>query len=154
MKHVFSYSLYCKYTMFYFLRKLLVPTCKKLTRLSLFEIKSFLTRHNRFFTQILFPHFGRWDANVITLPNQLALKQITNLQNTTAWLQNSATTFVKRPISKTTWDQESIRKISNWMGTDPSAQSPFWKQFFGNSSQKLHIADVGLYMFIIPGKKQ
>ena len=24
-----------------------------------------------------------------------------------------------------------------------SSQSPFWKQFFGNSSQKLHIVDVG-----------
>ena len=41
--------------MFYFLRKLLVPTCKKLTRLSLFEIKSFLTRHNRFLLKFFSP---------------------------------------------------------------------------------------------------
>ena len=43
-----------------------------------------------------------------------------------------------------TWDlrkQENIRKISNWVGTDASAQSLF---VFGNSSQKLHIKDVRL----------
>ena len=87
--------------MFYFLRKLPVPSFKKLTRLPLFEVKNFLTYHNRLFTKIFFPDFGRWDANVMTLPNQLALKQITNLQNMTAWLQNSAKTFIKKPISKT-----------------------------------------------------
>ena len=32
---------------------------------------------------------------------QLAPKQITNVQNTTAWPQNSAKTFIKRPISMT-----------------------------------------------------
>ena len=32
----------------------------------------------------------------------------------------------------------------NWVETDASAQSPFDKYFFGNISQKLHIADVGL----------
>ena len=66
------------------------------------------------------------DANVMTLSNQLAVKQITNLQNTTTLLQNSAKTFIKGPISKT-WDQESIRKISNWVEADASSQSPFWK---------------------------
>ena len=30
----------------------------------------------------------------------------------------------------------------NWVETDASDQSPFQKWFFGNSSQKLHIADV------------
>ena len=39
--------------MFYFLRKLPVPPFKKLTRLPLFEIKNFLTFHNRIFTKIL-----------------------------------------------------------------------------------------------------
>ena len=38
------------------------------------------------------------------------------------------------------------------METDASAQASFYKQFFGNSSQKLHIVDVRLQMFIIPGK--
>ena len=74
---------------------------KKLTCLPLFWNQNFLTCHNRFFTKIFLPHFGRWDANVMTLPNQLAPKQITNLQNTTEWLQNSSKTFIKRPISTT-----------------------------------------------------
>ena len=65
--------------MFYFLQKLLVPTFRKLTHLPLFEIKNFLTCHNRFFTKIFFPNFRRWDENVMILPNQLALKQITDL---------------------------------------------------------------------------
>ena len=43
-----------------------------------------------------------------------------------------------------TWDQESIRKISNWVEANASAQSSLWKYFFGNSNQKLHIVDVGL----------
>ena len=68
---------------------------KKLTCLPLFWNQNFLTCHNRFFTKIFLPHFGRWDANVMTLPNQLAPKQITNLQNTTAWLQNSARLYKK-----------------------------------------------------------
>ena len=110
----------------------------------------FLTCHNWFFTKIFLPYFRRWDANEMTLLNQLAPKQITNLQNTTIWLQNSAKTFIKRlsqPLQ--TWDlrkQESIRKISNWMETDASIQSLF---IFGNSSQKLNIGDVRLLMFII-----
>ena len=74
---------------------------KKLTCLPLFWNQNFLTCHNRFFTKIFLPHFGRWDANVMTMPNQLAPKQIANLQNTTAWLQNSAKTFTKRYISAT-----------------------------------------------------
>ena len=74
---------------------------KKLTCLPLFWNQNFLTCHNRFFTKIFLPHFGRWDANVMTLPNQLAPKQITNLQNTTEWLQNSAKTFLKRSILTT-----------------------------------------------------
>ena len=74
---------------------------KKLTCLPLFWNQNFLTCHNRFFTKIFLPHFGRWDANVMTMPNQLALKQIANLQNTTAWLQNSAKIFTKRYISAT-----------------------------------------------------
>ena len=74
---------------------------KKLTCLPLFWNQNFLTCHNRFFTKIFLPHFGRWDANVMTMPNQLAPKQIANLQNTTAWLQNSAKIFTKRYISAT-----------------------------------------------------
>ena len=74
---------------------------KILTRLPLFETKNFLTCHNRYFTKIFFPHFGRWDTNVMTLPNQVTPKQIANLQNMTAWLQNSAKTFIQRPISMT-----------------------------------------------------
>ena len=112
-----------------FLRKLPLPTFKKLTRLLLFEIKTFLTVHNRFFTKISLPHFGRWDVNVMTLPNQLDPKQITNLQNATTWLQNSAK-LLSKDLSKRlqTWGlrkQESIKKISNWVETDASAQSPF-----------------------------
>ena len=84
MKHAFSYILYCKYAMFYFRQKLPVPPFKNLTHLPLFEIKNFLTCQNRFFTKIFFPRLGRWDAKVMTLPNQLVLKQITNLQNTIA----------------------------------------------------------------------
>ena len=74
---------------------------KKLTCLPLFWNQNFLTCHNRFFTKIFLSHFGRWDANVMTMPNQLAPKQIANLQNTTAWLQNSAKIFTKRYISAT-----------------------------------------------------
>ena len=74
---------------------------KKLTCLPLFWNQNFLTCHNRFFTKIFLPLFGRWDANVMTMPNQLAPKQIANLQNTTAWLQNSAKIFTKRYISAT-----------------------------------------------------
>ena len=74
---------------------------KKLTCLPLFWNQNFLTCHNRFFTKIFLPHFGRCDANVMTMPNQLAPKQIANLQNTTAWLQNSAKIFTKRYISAT-----------------------------------------------------
>ena len=74
---------------------------KKLTCLPLFWNQNFLTCHNRFFTKIFLPHFGRWDANVMTMPNQLAPKQIANLQSTTAWLQNSAKIFTKRYISAT-----------------------------------------------------
>ena len=74
---------------------------KILTRLPLFEIKNFLTCHNRFFTKIFLPHLGRWVTIVVTLPNQLALKQKTKLQNTTTCLQNSAKTFIKRPILPT-----------------------------------------------------
>ena len=74
---------------------------KKLTCLPLFWNQNFLTCHNRFFSKIFLPHFGRWDANVMTMPNQLAPKQIANLQNTTAWLQNSAKIFTKRYISAT-----------------------------------------------------
>ena len=39
---------------------------------------------SRFFNKIFLPYFGRWDANVMTLLNQLTLKQITNPQNITA----------------------------------------------------------------------
>ena len=53
-----------------------------------------------FFTKIFLPHFGRWYANVMILPNQLVPKQI-NLKNTTAQLQNFAKIFIKRPISTT-----------------------------------------------------
>ena len=75
------------------------------------------------------PHFGRWDANVMTLPNQLPSKQITNLQT-----QQHGSTFLQKHLSKDlsqqlqTWDfrkHKSIRKISNWMETDARAQSPF-----------------------------
>ena len=68
--------------MFYFLGKLSTPPLKNSKEL--FEIKHILTCHNRFFTKIFLPHFSRWDANVMTFPDQLAPKQITNLQNTTA----------------------------------------------------------------------
>ena len=64
----------------------------------------------------------------MTLTNELALKQTGNLQNTTEWLHNSAKTFIKdRPQRFQTWNQESIGKISNWVETDASAQSLFWK---------------------------
>ena len=63
--------------------------------------QNFLTSHNRFFTKTFLPYFGRWDANTMTLSNQLAPKQITNLQNSTAWLQNSTKTLIKRPLSTT-----------------------------------------------------
>ena len=64
----------------------------------------------------------------MTLPNQLAPKQISNLQTTAAWLQNFTTKFIKRAQRLRTQDlrkQESIRKISDWMETDPSAPPPF-----------------------------
>ena len=35
------------------------------------------------------------EVHVMTLPNQLALKQTTNLQTMTGWLQNSTKTFIK-----------------------------------------------------------
>ena len=52
----------------------------------------------------------------MTLPNQLAPKQITNLQTMTGCLLSSTKTFINRLISQTTSDsglrkQESIRKI-------------------------------------------
>ena len=59
------------------LGKLSVPPIKNWKEL--FEIKNFLTCDNRFFTKIFLPHFGRWDANVMTWLDQLAPKQITNL---------------------------------------------------------------------------
>ena len=126
MKHLFSCLLYCKYAMFYFLQKLSVPPFKKLTPFPLFEIKNFRTCRNRFFTKIFFPNFGRWGCKCHDIVKSAGCQQITNLQNTTTLLQNSAKTFIKGPISKT-WDQESIRKISNWVETDASSQSPFWK---------------------------
>ena len=86
---------------FLFSRKIACNYFKKLTDLHLFETKTFLTCHNRFFTKSFLPDFGRWDANVMTLPDQLAPKQIANPQNTTTWQQNSAKTFIKRPISTT-----------------------------------------------------
>ena len=79
---------------------------KKLTHLPLFEIKTFLTCHYNFFTKIFLSHYGRWDANVMTLPDELASKQIKNLQNTTVLQQNSTKTCFKRSIS-TTSDLES-----------------------------------------------
>ena len=89
--------------------------------------QNFLTCHNEFLTKIFLPYFGRWDANVMTLPNQLAPKQITNLQKNPAWLQNSAKTFIKRHFSMTSdlglRKQKSIRKISDWVETYASAQS-------------------------------
>ena len=90
IKHAFSYWLYCKFAMLYFLEPL-----SKINLPSPLWNQNFLTCHNRFFTKILLPHFGRWDVNVMTLPNQLAPKEITNLQNTTAWLQNSAKLYKK-----------------------------------------------------------
>ena len=60
---------------------------KKLTCLPLFWNQNFLTCHNRFFTKIFLPHFGRSDANVMTLPDQLAPKQKT-WQHDSRILQN------------------------------------------------------------------
>ena len=68
--------------MFYFLQELSVTLLKNEPAFP--SLKSnFLTCYSRLFTKIFFPHLGKWDANVMTLPNQLAPKQITNLQNTT-----------------------------------------------------------------------
>ena len=63
--------------------------------------------------------------------------------------------FCKNILSQwlQTWDlrkHKSIRKISNWVEIDVSTKSPFSKLFFGNSSQKLHMEDEGLWMFTIP----
>ena len=129
MNHVFSYWLYCKYTMFYFLQKLLVITLKINLPSPLWN-KNFLTCHNRFFTKILLPHFGRWDANFMTLPNQLAFKEITTLQNTTACDYRILIKHLSKDLSQRlkAWGlrkQGSIRKISNWVETDASAQSSF-----------------------------
>ena len=55
-----------------FSRKITCTPIKKLTHLPLFEIKNFLTCHNRLFTKIFLPHFGGWGANVMTLPDELA----------------------------------------------------------------------------------
>ena len=131
MKNIFSYLLCCNYNIFYFLRKLHEFPLKINPSYSSAPLwnQNFLTYHNRFFTKIFLPHFGIRGAHVMTLPNQLAPKQITNLQNTTAWLQNSAKTSIKRPIQRLqTQDlrkQESIKNISNWVETDASAQSSF-----------------------------
>ena len=43
--------------------------------------QNFTTCYNRFFTKTFLPHFGRWGAHVMTLPNQLVPKQIVNLKN-------------------------------------------------------------------------
>ena len=48
-----------------FSRKITCTPIKKLTHLPLFEIKNFLTCHNRLFTKIFLPHFGGWGANVM-----------------------------------------------------------------------------------------
>ena len=87
----------------------------------------FLT-HKRFFTTVFLLNFGRRGTpHGMTLLNQLAPKQV-NLQNTTAWLQNSEKKFIKRPISTylPTLDlrkQEIIRKIPNWVETYVRTQS-------------------------------
>ena len=46
--------------------------------------QNFSTCHDIFVTKIFLPDFGGWDTNIMTLSNQLASKQITNLQNTIA----------------------------------------------------------------------
>ena len=91
---------------------------KKLTCLPLFWNQNFLTCHNRFFTKIFLPHFGRWDANLMTLPNQLAPKQITK-----HWLfktRQHDSRILQKHLSKDlsqrfqAWDlrkQESIKKL-------------------------------------------
>ena len=111
-------------------RKIAYTPFKKLTHLPLFKIKGFLTCHSRYFSKNFLLSFERWDANFMTLLDQLAPQQIINLQNTTVWQQNSAKTFIKRPISTTSeiWisgNKKVLKKISNWDETDASGQSPF-----------------------------
>ena len=69
IKHVVSYLLYCKYAMFYFIPKLPVPPLNINLPSSLWN-QNFLTCHSR--SENFPSHFGRWNANVMTLPNQLA----------------------------------------------------------------------------------
>ena len=135
--------------MFYFLRTLSVPHFKILTRLPLFEIKYFLTCHNSIFTKIFFPDFGRWDANVMTLPNQLALKQITNLQNTTAWLhaefcknfyQKASLKDFRLDIKKVLEKSQIGWRYGTLWGTDPPSAKvspPSHKIFYPHPVLKL-----------------
>ena len=98
----------------------------------LFKIKIFWPTA-RFFTKIFLNptpnHFGRLGTcHDIT---KSAGSQANNLQTMIAWLQNSAN---KQLQNEDLRKQESIEKISNWMKTDISSQSPFRKESFGNSS--------------------
>ena len=117
--------------MFYFLRKLPVPLFKKLIRLLLFEIKNFLTYHKIFYYNV-HPPFWKMGYKCHDIA-----KSAGSQTNNKSSKHNSMTAEFCKNLSKLskdlskrlqTWDlrkRESIRKISNSVEEDASAQSPF-----------------------------
>ena len=82
MKHALTYFLHRGYAISIFSKNCLCP----LQNITSYDSKThlwnqiFLIHHKKFFTKVFLPYFARRDAYVMTLPNHLAPKQITNLQ--------------------------------------------------------------------------
>ena len=75
MKHVFSYLLYCKYAIFYFLQKLPVPPLNRLMIQPLFEIKIYLPATTNFLLKFSSPILKDgmqmlWHCQISWLPNK------------------------------------------------------------------------------------
>ena len=70
------------------------------------KIKIFLPTITDFYYNFPYP-FWEEGMHAMTLPNQLAPKQIINFQAIIAWLQNSIKSFIKIPIYPTNSDSRS-----------------------------------------------
>ena len=126
---------------FLFSLKVLCTPFKKLTPDNTTPLwnQNFLTHRIRFFMKTFLPPFRKMGAchNITKSADSQTNNKSSDNNNITAEFYK---TFIK-PLSPNDFGlrkQENIRKTSNWVETDASAQSPFYKYIFSNSSQKLH----------------
>ena len=115
VKHVFSYLLYCKYVMFYFLRKLSVPHFNPPSPL---WNQIFSDLPQQYFYENFLPRFWMMGCKCHDIANS-AGSQTNNKSSKHDSM--TACRILQKLLSKNqserlqTWYQESIGKISNWV---------------------------------------